>query len=131
MKKNSTLTELLIGIAVIGILSQAVCLVFQNRVYNAVGLWVGVLISGGMAIHMQRSIEDGLDLMGESGVKHMQKASALRMLVACAVMAIVLYKGWGNPITLLVGVMALKVGAYMQPLVHKILIKMEERRRRM
>ena len=122
MKKDSTLKELLIGIAVVGIFTQIICLIFgKQHVYNAIGLWVGIFLAAGMAIHMQRSIEDGLDLMGDSGVKHMQKASATRMLVACAIMAVVLYKQWGNPLTLLVGVMSLKLGAYMQPLLHKIL----------
>ncbi len=127
MKKNSTLKELLIGIVIVGILTQLVCLLlFDDALYQAVGLWVGIGIAAGMAIHMQRSIEDGLDLMGENGVKHMQKASATRMLVACVVMAVVLYKGWGNPITLLIGVMALKLAAYMQPLVHRVLGKIRK-----
>ena len=124
MKKNNTLAELLIGISVVGVSAQLIFLVFgKHHVYNAIGLWVGVILAASMAIHMQRSIEDGLDLMGNSGVKHMQKASATRMLVACIVMAVVLYKKWGNPLTLFVGVMALQLAAYMQPLVHKVLEK--------
>ena len=124
MKKDSTLKELLIGIVVVGITAQLLCLLFGTQhLYNAIGLWVGVILATGMAIHMQRSIEDGLDLMGDSGVKHMQKASATRMLVVSAIMAVVLYKQWGNPLTLLVGIMTLKLGAYMQPLTHKILEK--------
>lgn len=124
MKKNSTLIELLIGIFLIGIVAQVVCFIVGGRhLYHAIGLWVGVFLSLGMAIHMQRSIEDGLDLLGDAGVKHMQKASVIRMLIACVVMAVVLYKDWGNPLTLLVGVMALKLGAYMQLITHKILKK--------
>ena len=62
MKKNRTLLELLIGVVLVGILSQIVCLIFfKQHLYHAVGLWTGVCISAGMAIHMQRSIEDGLD----------------------------------------------------------------------
>lgn len=124
MKKNSTLIELLIGIFSVGIIAQIVLLIFFERhLYHAVGLWVGELISAGMVIHMQRSIEDGLDLSGEAGVKHMQKGSAMRMIIACVVIAVVLYKEWGNPLTLLIGVMGLKMAAYMQPFIHKILEK--------
>ena len=122
MKKNSTLIELLMGILVVGIVSQLLCLIFlKQHVYNAVGLWTGVAVAAGMAVHMQRSIEDGLDLMGDSGVNPMQQASATRMLVACVVMAIVMYYNWGNPLTLLLGVMALKLAAYMQPFMHRVL----------
>lgn len=127
MKKNSTLIELLMGILVVGIVSQLLCLIFfTQHVYNAVGLWTGVAVAAGMAVHMQRSIEDGLDLMGDSGVKHMQKASVTRMLVACVVMAIVMYYNWGNPLTLLLGVMALKLAAYLQPFMHRVLEKISK-----
>ena len=124
MRKNSTLRELLIGIVIVGVLSQIVCLIFLKRhLYHAIGLWTGVCISIGMAIHMQRSIEDGLDLMGDAGVKHMKKAYLTRTAVAVIVMAIVMYFDWGNPLTILVGVMALKLGVYLQPAVHKVLEK--------
>lgn len=124
MKKNSTLKELLIGIFIVGILTQIVCLIFLKRhLYHAVGLWAGILISVGMTIHMQHSIEDGLDLQGDAGVKHMKKAYMMRTMVACVVIAIILYFGWGNPLTIIVGITALKVAVYLQPLVHKALEK--------
>lgn len=127
MKKNSTLKELLIGIFIVGILAQIVCLIFwDRRLYNAIGLWAGVLVAAGMSIHMHRSIEDGLDLMGESGVKYMRRAYMVRILLVCVVIAVVLYFDLGNPLTLLVGIMALKVAAYLQPLVHKVLEKQKK-----
>lgn len=127
MKKNSTLIELLMGILVVGIVCQLLCLLFfKQYVYNAVGLWAGLAVAAGMAVHMQRSIEDGLDLMGDAGVKHMQKSSAIRMLAVCAVMAVVLYFDWGNPLTLIVGVMALKLAAYLQPFMHRVLEKISK-----
>ncbi len=132
MKKNSTLIELLIGVVLVGILSQIVCLIFFERhLYHGVGLWTGILISIGMAIHMQRSIEDGLDISGDAGVKHMKKAYLTRTAIVVVVMAVVMYFNWGNPITILVGITALKVAVYLQPFVHKVLEKRKERRRKM
>lgn len=124
MKKSSTLKELLIGIFIVGILAQIVCLIFLKRhLYHAVGLWAGIFISVGMAIHMQRSIEDGLDLLGDAGVKHMKKAYVMRTGVVCIAMAVIMYFDWGNPLTILLGITALKVAVYLQPLVHKVLEK--------
>lgn len=124
MQKNNTLKELLIGIFATGILIQIVCLIFLKRhLYHSVGLWAGILASAGMAIHMKRSIEDGLDLMGDAGVKHMKKAYLMRTIVVCAVIAAVMYYQWGNPITILMGLTALKIAVYLQPLTHKILEK--------
>lgn len=124
MKKNRTLLELLIGVVLVGVFSQIVCLIFFKRhLYHAVGLWTGILISIGMAIHMQRSIEDGLDILGEAGVKHMKKAYMARTAVAVVIMAMVMYFDLGNPLTILVGVIALKLAVYLQPTVHKVLKK--------
>ena len=122
MKKNDTLLELLIGIFAGGVVAQIVCLLFFKRyAYNAIGLWTGILIAGGMVIHMQRTIEDGLDLMGDAGVKYMKKGYLTRTAMVIIVMAVVLYFDWGNPITILVGVTMLKLAVYLQPFVHKVL----------
>lgn len=127
MKKDRTLLELLIGVVLVGVFSQIVCLIFFKRhLYHAVGLWTGILISIGMAIHMQRSIEDGLDIMGDAGVKHMKKAYMTRTAVVVVIMAAVMYFDWGNPITILVGITALKVAVYLQPFVHKVLENMKK-----
>ena len=124
MKKDSTLFELIIGVILVGIVAQIVCLfLLRNLLYHSVGLWVGIGLSVVFAIHMIRTIVEGLELAGEDGVKHMQKGTMLRIAIACVVIGAVLYFEWGNPLTLLVGVMALKVAAYLQPTVHRVLQK--------
>lgn len=127
--KNSTLKELLIGIGIVGIVSQILCLILFNRhLYHAIGLWTGIGISFVITIHMQRSIEDGLDIAGDAGVKHMKTAYLLRTGISVLVMATVMYYGWGNPLTILLGIMALKIAVYLQPVMHKVLEKQKERR---
>lgn len=129
MKKNSTLKELLIGIGIVGIVSQILCLIlFDRHLYHAIGLWTGIGISFVITIHMQRSIEDGLDIAGDAGVKHMKTAYLLRTGISVLVMAAVMYYGWGNPLTILLGIMALKIAVYLQPVMHKVLEKQKERR---
>ena len=124
MRKDSTLKEILIGILTFGVLAQLACIFFGGRfLWHTIGLWTGIIVSAGVAIHMQRSIEDGLDLSGDAGVKHMKKAYLLRTSVVCVCVAVVLYFRWGNPLTILLGITALKIAVYMQPLVHKIIYK--------
>lgn len=121
MTKNSTLIELLAGIFLVGVIGQIVCLIFfENHVYNAVGLWSGVLLSAGLAIHMQRSVEDALDLNADSADKYMRRSYMTRALAVCVVIGVVIYYEWGNPLTVLAGIFALKLAAYMQPLMHKV-----------
>ena len=122
MKKENTLLELLIGIVLMGILIQIICiLVSKDYLYNAIGLWSGVAIACFMAIHMKRSIEDVLDLGEEGGVKRMRSTYLVRMTVVTIAMGVVIGFNLGNPITMLFGVLTLKIAAYLQPYMHKIL----------
>ena len=122
MKKENTLLELLIGIVLMGILIQIICiLVSKDYSYNAIGLWSGVAIACFMAIHMKRSIEDVLDLGEEGGVKRMRSTYLVRMTVVTIAMGVVIGFNLGNPITMLFGVLTLKIAAYLQPYMHKIL----------
>lgn len=127
MKKDRTLGELIIGMLALGVIVQAVCaLAFQNDLYNAAGLWSGIVIGIGMSIHMKRSIEDALDL-GEAGAaKHIRKTYALRMTVVIIVMGCVIYFDFGNPLTLLAGLITLKISAYLQPHMHKLFLKLKK-----
>lgn len=122
-KKDNTLLEMLVGIIIWGILSQIVlCIFFGNYLYNAIGLWCGIVVAGGMAIHMKRSIEDAYDLQVDIG-KQIRADSIKRMMVAAIVIGIVFYFEAGNPLTVLVGIFSLKISAYAQPYMHKILSK--------
>lgn len=124
MKKNKILLELLIGIVLMGILIQIICIVVsKDYLYNAIGLWSGVAIACFMAIHMKRSIEDVLDLGEEGGVKHMRSTYLVRMTIVAITMGIVIVFNLGNPITMLFGALTLKVAAYLQPYMHKLIRK--------
>ncbi len=121
MKRNSTLVELLLGIGVLSILTQVVVLfISKNHVHNAIGLWAGALMAGGMAIHMSRTIFEAVDLGADNATKHMQRASVTRIGIVVIVMAILLYFKIGNPITLIIGLFTLKISAYLQPIIHKL-----------
>lgn len=121
MKKNSTLFELLLGIVVLGILAQVVVLfVSKDYLQNAIGLWAGILLAGGMAIHMSQSIDEAVDLGTDNATKYMQRSSVTRVGIVVIVMAALLYFKIGNPITLVVGLFALKISAYLQPFIHKL-----------
>lgn len=124
MKKDNTLAELLIVILVIGIIEQILCLIFlENHLYHAVGLWTGIFLGMGLAIHMKRSIEEALDFPAESAQKYMQSATIKRMVISCIVIGIVLYFDWGNSLTILAGIFALKIAAYMQPFMHNVFFR--------
>ena len=130
MKKNDTLQELLVGIILLGIAVQMVCIcVSKDYLYNAVGLWSGIAIACFMAIHMKRSIEDALDLGEEGAEKYARKAYVIRVLVSALVIGVVIYFNLGNPITLVIGIFPLKLSAYLQPQIHKVFSWIWKRRK--
>ena len=127
MKKHDILTELLTGIISLGILIQiGMAIAFENYLYNAIGLWAGIGIAVFMAIHLKRSIEDELDLGEEGAMKHARTAYATRMLITLIVLGVVIYFKLGNPITVVIGIFPLKLSAYLQPLIHKIFLKIDK-----
>ena len=48
------------------------------------------------------------------------------MTVVIIAMGCVLYFDFGNPLTLLVGLIALKISAYLQPYMHKLFLKLKK-----
>ena len=124
MKKNNILLELLSGIISLGVLIQIImAIAFEDYLYNAVGLWTGIGIACFVAIHLKRSIEDELELGEEGAVKHARSAYATRTAITLAVIGIVIYFKVGNPFTVVLGIFPLKLSAYLQPLIHKIFLK--------
>jgi len=76
-----------------------------------------------MCVHMHISIEDAIDF-GEAGAqKHISKTYGFRTLVVIITLCILCYFNTGSIITAIIGIMGLKVAAYLQPFTHKILQK--------
>lgn len=129
MKKENTLLELLIGIILSGVVLQIVlAIILKDYLYNAIGLWSGIVVACFWAIHLKRSIEDSLDLGIEGAAKHARNAYMTRLLVTAVALGIVLYFRLGNPITLVIGVFLLKISAYLQPCMHKLFLRFQNRK---
>lgn len=129
MKKENTLLELLVGIIFLGVTIQlVVVIVSKNYLYDAIGLWSGIVIACVSIIHMKRSIEDALDLGERGAIKHIRITYLKRMLIAIVIMGVIIYFHLGNPVTLLIGVFPLKMAAYLQPLIHKLFLRIQLRR---
>lgn len=129
MKKHNILYEMFAGMILWGIFVQIILLcIWENCLNNSIGLWAGVVIAGGLAMHMKITIEDAVDIGGEYTNKKVRADIAKRYAVTGIVIAILLYFHIGNPLTLLAGLFALKISAYLQPFVHKVFQKNEQGR---
>ena len=123
---NKVLPELVLGILVYGMIAwlTGIWLVKDKFLYST-GLWLGVVLAVGMAIHMAVVIEDAVSM--SSGQGKLIAMSLLRYMAVAAAFFCIAYFKLGNPIAAFIGVMGLKIAAYLQPLIHKIILKLQGR----
>lgn len=127
---NAVLPELILGILIYGIVLQLAGVWFvADKLRYSSGLWIGVAIAAGMAIHMAIALRDAADIAAEEPAKRkVILTSTLRYGVVVLLCFLVVYFDLGNLVTLFLGVMGLKAGAYLQPLTHKAVLKLTGRR---
>lgn len=129
MKKqiNETLLELIIGIFLSGAVIEIGALILTG--YSGMflsGLCIGLATAAGLAAHMYRSINYALDLPPDDAEKYMRKAYMIRAAAILVVAGIVTYFQLGYVVVTFVGMLCLKFGAFLQPVLHRILHGKEE-----
>lgn len=126
---NDTFVELLVGIGLYGLVGILLILLLLPGDGDSLnGFLIGVVVSAAMLTHMYIELEKSL-YMGENGaLKHTRVTTCFRMIAVTAVMVIVAWTGIADVISALVGVMALKVSAYIQPLTHRYYNKIKKGR---
>ena len=118
---NSALPGLLGGIVLFGAVSQIVGLFFVEEKLNySIGLWVGVLVAVFMAVHMAWSLNSALEQNAKNARAVATKQNMIRYLIVILILGILMVTEIGNPIAAFVGVMGLKVSAYLQPIFEKL-----------
>ncbi len=118
---SDVLPDLWVGILLYGVLCEIVGLIFvEDKMFYSVGLVVGVICALFMATHMAWSLRGALDLGEEGAVKKMQFHNILRYAIIVVIFFLLLFTNLGNPLSAFLGVMGLKVAAYLQPITHKI-----------
>ncbi len=116
---NGTLQELLIGIVLFALLAQVSIVWFvERKLWYSGGLWSGAVLAMCYGVHMYRSLEIGFDC-GEDAGKYLQKRSIQRYLIVVLVLGAMMVTELVNPLAAFLGLMGLKVAAYIQPFTHK------------
>ena len=124
---NTVLKDMIAVMVLYGIVAQVFCLVIPgDHLRMAAGLWIGVAAGIGMAVHMKNSLDEALDLGEEGAQRYMKKSYAVRYLAVVVIFVAVSYLQIANVLTLFAGVMGLKVSAYLQPTMHKLLVKFKK-----
>ena len=123
---NESLPGLLAGILLYGGIVQLVGMWFvEDKVGYSIGLWYGIAIAIGMGINMAVVIYDAVTFDGENNANgRVVVKSMLRYVVVVILFCILGFFEFGNIIAAFIGAMGLKISAYMQPLLTKLLNKL-------
>ncbi len=120
---NPALPQLIVGILLYGIVIQLTGMWFvKDKQAYTLGLWIGVALAIGMAINMAIVILDAVDGMATTGrTVRTGFWSVLRYVVVVGVFVAAWYFELANPLIMFLGLMGLKVSAYLQPIFSKII----------
>ena len=123
---NPALPGLVTGIVIFGFLVQFTGVWFvKDKIGYSIGLWYGVAIGIGMAINLATVIYDAVTFDGEGNANKRVVAKSMLRYIAVAILFFILgYFEFGNLFTAILGVFGLKISAYMQPLLNKLVNKL-------
>lgn len=126
---NDALPGLIVGIFVYGVAIELVGVWFvADKLRYTTGLMAGIGIACGMAINMAIVLQDAVDIYGESRAQAKIIAkSILRYAIIVIVFFVMMKWNLGNIVTAFIGVLGLKVSAYVQPFAHKFMSKLKGR----
>ena len=121
---SETGKELLVGNVLFYIVGQIIILIFaKHKLHVSLGFLFGVLISTFGTINMIITVEETVVMKSRGAELHLRKTASIRLILMLLGMLAVAWFRIGDVIGLIVGVMALKVSAYLQPFTHKVLAK--------
>lgn len=124
-KTNTSLPDLLVGILLVGIFFEAIGILFvQNLIFYTIELWLGIFLSIGMIVHMATVLNRAVSIGQNGAEKLIRSQSFIRYGVVVLVLSIIMLTDVLNPLIVFLGIMSLKVAAYLQPITHKLVKKL-------
>lgn len=126
---NDALPGLVAGILVYGALAELIGVWFvADKLRYTTGLAIGIALAVGMAIHIAVVLQDAVDIYGEASARtRVIVKSVLRYVVLVVVFYFMMKWNLGNLFAAFIGVLGLKVSAYLQPFAHKLILKLQGR----
>ena len=126
---NDALPGLVLGILLYGVLVEFIGVWFvSDKLRYTTGLVIGIALACGMAINIAVVLQDAIDIYGESRAQaRIIAKSILRYAVVVIVFFVMMKWNLGNLFAAFIGVLGLKVSAYLQPFAHKLISKLQGR----
>ena len=125
---NVTLIEMWAGTILFGVLCQVSVVWFlKDKSGYSLGLWLGILAALFTTLHLSITLDKALDLDEGSAKKHMVIQNLVRYFGLIIFLVILMITDFANPLAAFLGLMGVKAGAYMQPILHMAIGKMRNK----
>lgn len=122
-EEKQTFLEMLVGIVgntlVIGIIGSMIA---PNKSAFALGAFLGGVTSVFILMLLYRSLERALSMESKEAEKYAVRAAIIRLVLMCIPLVLsILFPNMFNVLGVFFGLMGLKVSAFLQPVMHKML----------
>lgn len=125
---NDALPGLVLGIVIYGIIAELVGVWFaEDKLRYSTGLLIGIVIAVGLAINIAVVIRDAVEIYGDGAQNRLIIKSVLRYVVVVVIFFVMMKFNLGNLFSAFIGVLGLKVSAYLQPFAHRVILKIQGR----
>ena len=126
---NEALPGLIAGILLYGLVLELVGVWFvDDKIAYSIGLWYGIAIAVGMGINLAVVIYDAVTIDGTKNANGRVVAKSLLRYIVVAVLFFILgYFNFGNLYSAFLGVLGLKISAYLQPFLNKVINRLTGR----
>lgn len=119
-RPDAVVKEMWMGICIWGIAAGLVAVCFvKDRIHFTAGLFAGCLLAAAGVWHMWTVLDRALDL-GEGAQRYVTVRSLARYGVFVLVFVVLAVTRAADPLAAFLGLMGMKVAAYLQPLLHKM-----------
>ena len=120
LKENQTLHEMMIGIVFANVILAVIAYFMNDRASALYGVLIGSVTAVIFVIHMAVTIDDALCLDEKGATVQFRKNMIIRYVFVCIVVSVAAILKVADPIFLVLSVITIKAGAYLQPCVHRI-----------
>jgi mannose/fructose/N-acetylgalactosamine-specific phosphotransferase system component IIC len=127
LKENHTLHEMLVGTVFANCLLAVTAIFVNDRRSALLAVAIGCATAVIYVIHMAYTVDDALCLDEKGAASEMRKQMIIRYLFVCIIAGVSLYFKIADPVFFVISLITIKAGAYLQPTVHKIFNRQEER----
>ena len=117
MKKYSRMfMDLAVGILICGLIAEIIILIVPDKkIYNSIGLLVGLMYAYFTLLGINASVEDSVLMTESEALKH----TKIKYILVVLLVLFWIFD-FGNAVTFIIGAFALKFATYLQPVMDKV-----------